>query len=801
MSLPKRKSNRGEFYPFKTIENKYRDLPKDPVNIDKLNPEELEYIVPMFPYPSGCAHAGHLRAFTVSDTMASFLKLMGKNVFQPMGFDSFGLPAEEAARKNGMNPRIWTEKNIKAISKDFYNANFDFDWVDLNTHSPEYYRIQQKIMIKFWEMGLLERKKSWVNWDPVLRTVLANEQVKDGICWRSGAKVQKRLITQWFLKISQFAGELFDGTDELNWPSKIKKMQKNWIGRSRGAIINFQSKKGAIPVFTTRPETLFGVSFLALSPESSLALKYYPEQSQAYLNGQKITKPIDQLVHPETGKEIPLFMADYVLADYGTGVVMGVPSEDERDKTFAKEMGIKSIKIIEKDLMVNSSYLNDMTTKEARSYCFRKFGKKENFRLRDWCISRQRSWGTPMPFIHCDSCGIVPDHNLPTLPEDLNYSVEGNPLDHHPWSTIKCPKCNKTARRDTDTMDTFVDSSWYFYRFTALAAENGKKIDPVKTDLRKLLKPIPITKYTGGAEHATMHLIYARAMNIMLQRAKVVDVPFVDQLFCFGMVLGPTYQGKKSKKYYSPMDITKKNGKFFANNEEVTVGPVVKMSKSLKNGFAMRDLIEKHGSDAARLYIISDSPVERDFEWSTEGILTATKFLNRLWHFTQDVANGVLENFATKSNPKTISNLEKLFQGTTHNLSAKIPKLNVYLSNLRKVFNILNDEQNQITRQDHKNYLKNLLINFSITSPAICYACLEVLGEDFKKISWYRGSLAREKPKLVVQINGKTITVQPTEHSEKNLLIQQAKKQCKSQVVKSICIMNSKNYVVNLLTE
>jgi leucyl-tRNA synthetase len=803
MTTVQKKSNRGEFYPFRQIEEKYRSSINNPVSFEDLKPGELQYIVPMFPYPSGKAHAGHLRAFTVSDTITRFLKLIGKKVFQPMGFDSFGLPAEEASRKNGMNPQIWTEKNIKTITDDFHRANFCFNWVGLETHQPAYYRIQQKIIIKFWEMGLLERKKSWVNWDPVLKTVLANEQVKDGICWRSGAKVEKRLITQWFLKISKFAGDLFDKTDDLSWPSKIKKMQKNWIGRSRGAIIYFEKDGRKIPVFTTRPETVFGVTFLALSPESSLALKYYQEQSKAYLNGKRTNEPIDELFHPETGKKIPLFLGDYVLSDYGTGMVMGVPSEDERDKVFAEDMKLKSIEIIKNNLLVNSSYLNGMTVGEARSYCFKKFGKKENFRLRDWCISRQRYWGAPMPFIYCDDCGIIPDHSLPVLPNDVDFSVEGNPLDHHSWSRVNCPKCKRNARRDTDTMDTFVDSSWYFYRFTALAMKNDGKINLVNTDLRQLLKPIPITKYTGGAEHATMHLIYARAMNLMLQKAGIVEKPFVEDMFCFGMVLGPTYQGITSKKYYNPMEIFKKDGKFFAKNEEVAVGPVVKMSKSLNNGFAMGDLIDKHGSDAARLYILSDSPVERDFEWCSDGILTATRFLNRLWHFSRDVANGVLRNFAETTDPKTIMQLEKLFQGTTHNLSAKVPKFNVYISNLRKISNILTEEGQlqKITKEDHKKYFINLLTNLSPVIPSVCFACLEMLGEDFRKISWYGGGYKTDKPKLVIQINGITKTVQETKHSNKKQLIQQAKSYYGGEIKRSICIINPRSYVVNLLTK
>ncbi|WP_020173935.1 leucine--tRNA ligase [Methyloferula stellata] len=657
------------------------------------------YVLEMFPYPSGRIHMGHVRNYAMGDVIARYKRAKGFMVLHPMGWDAFGMPAENAAMQNKSHPADWTYANIATMRTQLKSMGLSIDWTrEIATCDPSYYKHQQKLFLDFLAAGLVDRKQAKVNWDPVDHTVLANEQVIDGRGWRSGALVEQRELTQWFLKIAAQADDLLAGLDTLeHWPEKVRLMQKNWIGRSEGLLVRFELVPGPavdtreLEVYTTRPDTLFGAKFLAIAPDHPLAQKLAESdpalkdfiiecshrgtsvaaietaEKKGYDTGLKVRHPFDD------NWGLPVYVANFVLMDYGTGAIFGCPAHDQRDLDFANTYGLGNQPVIlppgadpasfvittqaydGEGTLFHSRFLDGLSIPEAKEevakrleaavFDGRPIAKRQiNFRLRDWGISRQRYWGCPIPIIHCESCGVVPvpEKDLPVeLPKDVTFDQPGNPLDRHPtWKHVACPICGGPARRETDTMDTFVDSSWYFLRFT------DPKDQAEPTDAAAVSRWMPVDQYIGGIEHAILHLLYARfftrAMR-MTNHADELKEPFTG-LFTQGMVVHETYKGLDGA-WVAPADVrieqTPEGRKAFRldnNGAEVEIGPIEKMSKSKKNVVDPDEIIESFGADTARWFMLSDSPPERDVIWTQEGAQNVSKFLQRLWRLTGELA-------------------------------------------------------------------------------------------------------------------------------------------------------------------
>lgn len=635
------------------------------------------FILEMFPYPSGRIHMGHVRNYTMGDVLARYQKMRGFEVLHPMGWDAFGMPAENAAMEKGVHPGGWTRQNIAQMKAQLQRIGFALDWTrEFATCDPEYYGHEQSLFADLYEAGLVYRKESTVNWDPVDMTVLANEQVIDGKGWRSGAEVEKRKLNQWFLKITDFADDLLEGLGKLeDWPEKVRLMQENWIGRSQGLEFSFDlSDGGKLPVYTTRPDTIFGASFCAIAADHPIAqgLAGDPEVAafiEACKRGGTKAAEVETAEklgyrteitarHPFTGAPLPLFIANFVLMEYGTGAVMGVPGHDQRDFEFATKYELPIMRVVATDparaeepfkgeaeagdgVIVNSDFLNGLSVEDAKQAVITRaeaggWGEGRTvWRLRDWGVSRQRYWGTPIPFIHCDTCGVVPvpKDQLPvTLPEDVSFDIPGNPLERHPtWKHVDCPKCGAAARRETDTLDTFVDSSWYFLRFASQPAD--RPFDP-----EEVAKWMPVQHYIGGIEHAILHLLYARFWTRALAHTGKITVqePFA-ALFTQGMVTHETYSRIDAARgvpvFFGPEDVnrTSEGATLLADSDAVEVGRVIKMSKSKKNVVDPDAIIARHGADAVRWFMLSDSPPERDLPWSDAGIEGCARFVQRLW--------------------------------------------------------------------------------------------------------------------------------------------------------------------------
>lgn len=643
------------------------------------------YVLEMFPYPSGRIHMGHVRNYTMGDVVSRFKRACGYNILHPMGWDAFGMPAENAAMQNNIHPGEWTYKNIESMRNQLKALGLSIDWDrEFATCDVDYYGLQQEIFLDMYANGLVKRKCAKVNWDPVDQTVLANEQVIDGKGWRSGAEVQQRELTQWFFAITDFAEDLLEGLDTLEgWPEKVRIMQKNWIGKSKGLSIKWEianKDNQYIEIYTTRPDTIFGASFIALSPEHPLvnelsqkdaALKdFCDECSKGGVDTQsrettdkKGYKTNIYCKHPFIAdKLIPVYVANFVLMEYGKGAVFGCPAHDQRDLDFANKYGLSvtavilpegenSIEITDKayvgpGTLFNSDFLNGLSIEEAAEEVSKKLAdniicglpqavEETKFRLRDWGISRQRYWGCPIPIIHCKECGAqpVPKQDLPVkLPKDVDFSIAGNPLDRQlVWKNVKCPKCGNDAQRETDTMDTFVDSSWYYARFIS-----PKDDQPVNKSLCESW--LPVNQYIGGVEHAILHLLYARffarALVKLGRLPENASEPFKG-LFTQGMVVHETYRSKDG--FVSPYDIEiyeqdgKRHAKLLSTGEPVTIGPIEKMSKSKKNVVDPDDIISSFGADTARWFVLSDSPPERDVIWTESGVEAANRFIHRLW--------------------------------------------------------------------------------------------------------------------------------------------------------------------------
>ncbi len=637
------------------------------------------YVLEMFPYPSGKIHVGHVRNYTMGDVLARYKRMQGHEVLHPMGWDAFGMPAENAAMEQGVHPGGWTRANIANMKAQLKRLGFALDWSrELATCEPEYYGHEQALFLDLYAAGLVYRKESAVNWDPVDMTVLANEQVIDGRGWRSGALVEKRKLSQWFLKITQFAEELLDGLSTLDtWPDKVRLMQENWIGKSQGLQFKFWSADQAteVEVFTTRPDTIFGASFVAIAAEHPIAraLAASDPAVAAFIEtcrqGGTTAAEIEtqeklgydtglRLAHPFQDQSLPLYIANFVLMDYGTGAVFGCPAHDQRDIDFARKYSLPVTRVVADGFatepvfqgdeaysgpgqIVNSQFLDGMTIDQAKTEVIARaeaggWGQGTTvWRLRDWGVSRQRYWGTPIPFIHCADCGVVPvpQDQLPVvLPEDVDFKTPGNPLERHPtWKHVACPGCNQPAVRETDTLDTFVDSSWYFLRFASQPADQP-------FDREAVAKWLPVEQYIGGIEHAILHLLYARFWTRALAHIGMIDVkePFAS-LFTQGMVTHETYSrtdpANGQPVYFLPADVSRggTTATLKADSQPVEIGRVIKMSKSKKNVVDPDDFIAKYGADAVRWFVLSDSPPERDLPWSEAGIEGCARFVQRLW--------------------------------------------------------------------------------------------------------------------------------------------------------------------------
>ena len=646
------------------------------------------YVLEMFPYPSGRIHMGHVRNYTMGDVLARYRRMNGFEVLHPMGWDAFGMPAENAAMEKKVHPGEWTWANIATMRGQLKRLGFALDWSrELATCDPAYYGHEQALFLDLFEAGLVYRKQSEVNWDPVDMTVLANEQVIDGRGWRSGALVERRKLNQWFLKITDFAEDLLDGLARLeDWPDKVRLMQENWIGRSRGMRFRFRiadpgMSMESFEVFTTRPDTIFGASFAAISPDHPIAreraetdpaaaafiaeckkggttaAELETQEKKGFDTGLEVVHPLD----PDW--KLPLYIANFVLMDYGTGAIFGVPGHDQRDFEFATKYGLPIRRVVapsaeEADkpvegeaeggdgILVNSRFLDGLGVDEAKSAIITRaesegWGQGTTvWRLRDWGVSRQRYWGTPIPIIHCERCGAVPvpKDQLPVvLPDDVSFEVPGNPLERHPgWKHVACPGCGGEARRETDTLDTFVDSSWYFIRFASQPEDRP-------FDKKVAERWLPVDQYIGGVEHAILHLLYARFWTRALQRLGKLDVaePFAG-LFTQGMVTHVTFQDEEGR-WLTPEEAE-------AHAGPVTSGRVEKMSKSKKNTVDPEPIVDQYGADAVRWFMLSDSPPERDLEWSEEGINGAWRFIQRLWRLASDAGGpaGAGEDVALK---------------------------------------------------------------------------------------------------------------------------------------------------------
>ncbi|MBY0582761.1 MAG: leucine--tRNA ligase [Sphingomonas sp.] len=632
------------------------------------------YVLEMFPYPSGRIHMGHVRNYTMGDVLARYRRMTGMEVLHPMGWDAFGMPAENAAMEKKVHPGTWTRANIATMRAQLKRLGFALDWRrELATCEPDYYGHEQALFLDLFAAGLVYRRESAVNWDPVDMTVLANEQVIDGRGWRSGALVERRKLSQWFLKITDFADELLDGLKSLeHWPDKVRLMQENWIGKSQGLTFRFAlSDGGEVEVFTTRPDTIFGSSFVAIAADHPIAqalaasdpaaaafieqcrrggttaAELETQEKLGFDTGLRATHPFD------ADWQLPVYIANFVLMDYGTGAVFGVPAHDQRDLDFARKYALPVRRVVAEGALTEPDFIGDDAYTGPGALVNSRFldgldvaaGKKAViaraeaegwgtgstvFRLRDWGVSRQRYWGTPIPIIHCDDCGAVPvprDQLPVVLPDDVTFDIPGNPLDRHPtWKHVDCPSCGKAARRETDTLDTFVDSSWYFIRFASQPRD--KPFD--RADVERWL---PVAQYIGGVEHAILHLLYARFWTRALKHIGQLDIaePFAG-LFTQGMVTHETYKAPDGR-WLSPDEVRVDGNAAVVidTGEAAQIGRVEKMSKSKKNTVDPEPIVDQYGADAVRWFMLSDSPPERDLEWSENGIEGAWRFIQRLW--------------------------------------------------------------------------------------------------------------------------------------------------------------------------
>ena len=793
-----------ERYNFKTIEKKWQQYWQINKSFkSSISKDKKFYCLEMFPYPSGKIHMGHVRNYTIGDVLARYKTLKGFNVLHPMGWDSFGMPAENAARQNNLSPKKWTEENIDNMKHQLKQLGLSIDWErEISTCTPEYYKHQQKIFLDLYDKGLVYRKESYVNWDPVDKTVLANEQVVDGKGWRSGAVVERKKLNQWFFKISHFSEELLKDLDQLNeWPDKVKIMQKNWIGKSYGCEIDFpiegSDKINSIKCYTTRPDTLFGLSFLALSVDHPLS-KFYennPEfnkfketcsktgtTEESIAQAEKIGFKTDLLaVNPlDNNNKVPVYFANFVLMDYGFGAVFGCPGHDQRDFDFAKKYNLKITTVVKPldegdnfevssephtggGIIINSKFLNGLSAPEESISKTIKYleennlgNKKTNYRLKDWGISRQRYWGCPIPIAYDENNNVVkiPEENLPvSLPNIEQINSDGNPLDNEKdWKSITIN--GKKCIRETDTLDTFVDSSWYFLRFCSSKNENF----PFKPE--DINYWMPVDQYIGGIEHAILHLLYSRFFVRAIElnnKTFNLKEPFKG-LFTQGMVCHETYKDKDNK-WLSPEEVFSENGKdYFVKDSPkkiVKVGPSESMSKSKKNTIDPEKMINEYGADAVRFFILSDSPPEKDIQWSDSGMSSAYKYIQKLWLQNEKIFL-ILKNKKVNSNEE----IDLFINQAINKINFALEKFryNVIIAVFHEIYSFFNKilETNLNYANLKENFKKVLIIMLPVI-PHLANECLEKIDEK-NDIKWPIVNdkfIQNDKSNLVIQINGK----------------------------------------------
>ena len=820
-----------ERYNFREAETKWQKTwaAKDNFKVEEASSKPKYYVLEMFPYPSGRLHMGHVRNYTLGDVVARYKKAKGFNVMHPMGWDAFGLPAENAALERGVHPGTWTRQNIAVMREQFRPLGLSLDWSrEITSCEPEYYKHEQKMFLDFLKAGLAYRKESWVNWDPVEHTVLANEQVIDGKGWRSGADVEQRKLNQWFLKITHFAEDLLQAIETLDrWPDKVRLMQHNWIGRSEGARVSWPliSRTGkdsgqSLEVFTTRPDTLFGASFCAISAQHPLATKaaeghpalaeFIAEcnrsgtstaaietaEKKGYDTGLRARHPFV----PE--KTVPIYIANFVLMAYGTGAVFGCPAHDERDMEFARKYGLPvrcvvapaggdaaafaakleagDVAYTDDGVAINSDFLNGLKVGAAKRAAIEKLESLSlgtgtvQYRLRDWGVSRQRYWGCPIPIIHCEACGAVPvpDRDLPvTLPEDVTFDTPGNPLERHPtWKHVKCPTCVKDARRETDTFDTFFESSWYFARFCSPHVDDR----PFSKDAA--MRWLPVDQYIGGVEHAVLHLLYSRFFTRAMSACGYLDIkePFAG-MFTQGMVCHETYRSADGT-WLEPGAITKTGQAATYSGQPVTVGRSEKMSKSKKNTVDPQRILDTFGADSARLFMLSDSPPDRDLEWTDAGIEGAWRYLNRLWRLALVAADIPQEPLPPKLDSAAAAVLRQIHR-TISAVSDDLEKFrfNSAVARTRELTNALADMDRDVAGGNavYRLGIETLAQLINPLTPHVSEEIWQTLGHTtiLTETAWpaFDPSLLEDDTVTIgVQVNGKlrgTITVAKTADS------------------------------------
>jgi len=789
-------------YSFKAVEKKWqKKWEEEGVNkVEKPRKDKKYYVLEMLPYPSGRLHMGHVRNYTIGDIIARFKKMQGHDVLHPMGWDAFGLPAENAAFQNKQHPAKWTYANIEQMREQLKALGFSYDWSrEFATCDVDYYKHEQQLFTEMYQAGLIYQKESWVNWDPVENTVLANEQVVDGRGWRSGALVEKKQMRQWFMRITKYADQLLDDLKKLQgcWPDKIIKMQENWIGRSQGASIHFslQNSSEKITVFTTRPETIFGASFVAISANHPIlsgikdpSLKEFVEECGRISTAEEVISTIEKkgyktdltAVHPFTGKSLPVYVANFVVMDYGTGALFGCPAHDERDYEFATKYDLPIVPVINDDgKIIDSEFLSGLTIEQGQKEVIcrlEKVGKGEGaiqFRLRDWGISRQRYWGCPVPMVYCTACGMVPETRLPVmLPEDVAFDKPGNPLDHHPtWKHTTCPECGEKAQRETDTLDTFFESSWYWLRYCCPKANTP--LDRSEVDRWN-----PVDWYIGGPEHAVMHLLYARFFVKVLRDLGYVefDEPF-SHLLTQGMVCHKTYKDADGQWLYPEEIETAK--------QPVIIGRSEKMSKSKRNTVDPQEILDKYGADTTRLFVVSDTPPDKDLEWSDEGLDGCWRYANRIYR----IAKMLKSSTNTGKNNDLLGVAHKYLQLITQDYDQHA--FNKAIAHHRELGNaiekMVTESSSDVCSEVYQIYVLTL-------APIMPHLMSELF--DKHEMTWLGFNpsyLSEQKDTIVVQINGKKRGVfeanQNTPESDLvNLAKQQAAQYLISEIRKTIVV-------------
>ena len=806
------------------------------------------YCLEMFPYPSGKIHMGHVRNYTIGDVIARYKFMNGHSVLHPMGWDSFGLPAENASKQNNLHPKVWTNQNIQNMKTQLKLLGLSIDWdLEISTCNKDYYKHQQELFIDFYNNGLVSRKENYVNWDPIEKTVLANEQVIDGKGWRSNAPVERKKLSQWFLNITKFSEELLNDLEKLNgWPQKVKLMQQNWIGKSYGCEIKFNINDSSetINIFTTRPDTIFGASFIALSVDHPFNKKFLNNKDfvkfkkncektgtteEALAHADKIGFDTGFFViHPFLDKKLPVYFANFVLMDYGTGAIFGCPAHDQRDFDFATKYDLPIIQVVDDEnnktnklkeaytgegKLINSSFLNGLDIYKAKEKIIKKvenekIGKKKIFfRLKDWGVSRQRYWGCPIPMIYLEDGSIVPvdKSELPVeLPENIDLNAPGNPLETHPsWKNTVQKSTGKKALRETDTLDTFVDSSWYYLRFCS----PDNKISPF--DLNKVKQWMPVDQYIGGIEHAILHLLYSRFFMKCLNKIHGnigITEPFKN-LFTQGMVCHESYKDRDGNWLYPDevSKIDKKTAVKKSDNTKVIIFPPESMSKSKKNTVDPETMISNFGADAVRWFILSDSPPEKDIQWSDNGVISSNKFLQKFWDLNISIKNRQEKKVNNKEEDNFKSKINTYMVKINHSIENF--RFNVSIASFYEIYNHLNT---YIKKDLSNNILKEYIIKINKLImpfiPHLASECLELYNCKDKDVWPKLERNITQEINLAIQINGKTKDViQVKKDSTEELVNERVFKESKTRkhlekknIYKTIFVKNRIiNYIIN----